>query len=192
MRFAVTAVDSANQVVAVQLEAADEVAAHDMARQRGYAVLTLQRTSLRFLAPFRARQSFPTTLFSIELLALLDAGLNVVEALQTLAEKEPRGIHRQVLDDLLQALYRGESLSRALERMPESFSALYVATIRSSERTGNVREALSRYVAYQEELDTVRKKVIAALIYPAILIAVGTAVLGFLMFYVVPRFAKIY
>src|SRR5207248_10343658 len=58
--------------------------------------------------------------------------------------------------------------------------------------TGNVKEALGRYIAYQEEFDRVRKKIVSATIYPAILIAVGSLVLGFLMFYVVPRFAKVY
>jgi general secretion pathway protein F len=55
-----------------------------------------------------------------------------------------------------------------------------------------VKEALSRFVAYQEEIDRVRKKVIAALIYPAILVGVGGLVLSFLVFYVVPRFARVY
>src|SRR5262249_17510488 len=72
------------------------------------------------------------------------------------------------------------------------FSDLYVATVRSSERTGNVREALARFVAYQEEAEKVRKKIIAALIYPTILLVVGTGVLAFLMLYVVPRFARVY
>src|SRR5207248_514473 len=58
--------------------------------------------------------------------------------------------------------------------------------------TGNVKEALGRYIAYQEEFDRVRKKIVSATIYPAILIVVGSLVLGFLMFYVVPRFAKVY
>lgn len=192
MRFAVTAVDPAKEVVAIQLEAADEIAAHDLARQRGYAILSLQRKSLRSLAPFRIRPSFPTTMFSIELLALLDAGMNVVEALQTLAEKEPEGEGRRVLCGLLDALYRGESLSQAASRFPEAFPPLYAATIRSSERTGNIKEALSRYIAYREEFDRTRKKIFNALLYPAILMVVGTLVFGFLMFYVVPRFARVY
>jgi general secretion pathway protein F len=75
---------------------------------------------------------------------------------------------------------------------PQHFSPLYVATIKASERTGNVKEALSRYIAYQEEFDRVRKKVVSASIYPVILMIVGALVLGFLMFYVVPRFAQVY
>lgn len=190
MRFELKAVDAGNQVIAVDLEAQDEAAARELARQRGYAVLALER---RGAFPLLTRtHRFPTTLFSIELLALLEAGMNVVEALLALAEREPRGENRQVLAQVLDALYRGESLSQAAARFPQAFSPLYVATLRSSERTGNLREALSRYIGYQEELDRVRKKVLSALLYPAILLAVGTLVLAFLLFYVVPRFARVY
>ena len=76
--------------------------------------------------------------------------------------------------------------------LPRHFSPLYVATIKAAERTGNVREALGRYIAYQEEIDRVRKKIVSASIYPAILMGVGSLVLAFLMFYVVPRFARVY
>jgi general secretion pathway protein F len=55
-----------------------------------------------------------------------------------------------------------------------------------------MREALARYIAYQEELERVRKKIVSASIYPAILMVVGALVISFLMFYVVPRFARVY
>lgn len=189
MRFALKAVEPSGQVVDLRLEAADDAAARELARSRGYAVLRLSRAGLPAL-PVR-RQRFDATLLSVELLALLDAGLNVVEALQALAEGA-RGEQRRMLDALLVALRRGESLSQAVAAVPDAFNALYVATIRSSERTGDLKEALARYVAYQERLDQVRRKVLAALLYPAILLAVGTLVLGFLVFYVVPRFARVY
>jgi general secretion pathway protein F len=93
---------------------------------------------------------------------------------------------------VLAAIHRGEPFSRAVAAFPQHFSPLYIATIKASERTGNVKEALSRYIAYQEELERVKKKVVSASIYPAILVIVGALVLGFLMFYVVPRFATVY
>jgi general secretion pathway protein F len=192
MRFDLKAVDSNNRVVALDLEATDEAAARDTARHRGYAVLTIGRKNALLSNPFTRQARFPATLFSIELLALLEAGLNAVEALQTLADKEPGGENRQVLTELLDALYRGESLSQAVARFPRAFPPLFVATVKSSERTGNLKDALSRYIAYQEELDKVRKKVLAALLYPAILLVVSTLVLSFLLFYVVPRFARVY
>ena len=118
--------------------------------------------------------------------------MNLVEALQTLAEKETAGERREVLGGLVAAIHRGEPFSKAVAALPEHFSPLYVATIKASERTGNVKEALGRYIAYQDELDRVKKKVVSASIYPAILMVVGTLVIGFLMLYVVPRFAQVY
>src|SRR5205085_3621332 len=140
----------------------------------------------------RAKSGFRTALFTVELLSLLQAGLNLVESLQTLAEKEPAGERRDVLAGMLAAIHRGEPFSRAVAAFPRHFSSLYVATIQASERTGDGKEALSRYIAYQEELDRVKKKVVSASIYPAILMIVGALVLGFLMLYVVPRFAQVY
>ncbi len=192
MRFELKAVQKGKQVIALEFDAADETAARDMARQRGLAVLAIGRRNPPLSNPFAVEQRFPVALFAVELLALLNAGLNVVEALQTLADKEPGGENRQVLTGLLEALYRGESLSQSTGRFPRAFPPLFSATIKASERTGNLPEALSRYIAYQEELDKVRNKVLAALLYPAILLVVGTLVLSFLLFYVVPRFARVY
>ncbi|NWF73109.1 MAG: type II secretion system F family protein, partial [Nitrospirae bacterium] len=64
--------------------------------------------------------------------------------------------------------------------------------IRASERTGDLREALSRYIAYQVQLDQVRKKLVSASIYPIVLLVVGGLVMLFLMMYVVPKFSRIY
>jgi general secretion pathway protein F len=97
-----------------------------------------------------------------------------------------------VLSGLLDAIHRGEPFSQAVAAFPRHFSPLYIATIKASERTGDMKESLGRYLAYQEELDRVRKKIVSASIYPVILIVVGALVMGFLMFYVVPRFAGVY
>lgn len=191
MKFHVTAVDAARNVVAFDLQAATQSIALDTARKQGLTVLSVRSGAIS-LPKLRSEPAFPLTLFSIELMALLDAGLNLVEALQTLSDKELHGDRQAVLAGVLAAIYRGESFSHAVGRLPQHFPPLYVATVRASERTGNIREALSRYVAYQEEVDRVRKKVVSASIYPAILIVVGTLVLAFLMFYVVPRFARVY
>ena len=195
MQFNVHALDTQQQVIALSLEAASEADARGIAESRGLAVFAIQ--GKRGLPRVRRRTAaFNTSLFSMELLSLLEAGLNLVEALQTLAEKELAGRSnnggQQVLSALVASIHRGEPFSKAVAALPQHFSPLYVATVKASERTGNVKEALSRYIAYQEELERVRKKVVSASIYPAILMIVGMLVLGFLMFYVVPRFAQVY
>jgi general secretion pathway protein F len=193
MQFDVHALDGKQQVVALTLEAASEAIAREMAANRGLSVFSVeQRGGKRLSVRMTRKSAFKPILFSIELLSLLDAGLNLVEAMQTLAEKEAAGERLDVLSGMLAAIHRGEPFSKAVAAFPQHFSPLYVATIKASERTGNVKEALSRYIAYQEEFDRVRKKVISASIYPVILMLVGVLVLGFLMFYVVPRFASVY
>lgn len=192
MRYAVSAVDARQEVVSLELEAASRAQAAEAARSRGLAVLEVRARGLApSWTPWRSAP-LPVGQFSVELLALLEAGLNLVEAVQALAEKHPPGERQAVLAGLLAAIRRGEPFSEAVAGFPQHFPPLYVATLRASERTGSVREALRRYIAYQEELDRVRKKVAAAAIYPAILLAVGALVLAFLLFYVVPRFAGVY
>jgi general secretion pathway protein F len=192
MRFSVHALDARQQVVALQLEAASEALAREVARQRGLEIFSITgKKSLPTLSVRRAA-AFRTSLFSVELMSLLEAGLNLVEALQTLAEKEGPGERRDVLGALSAAIHRGEPFSQAVAAAPQHFPPLYVATVKAAERTGSLKEALGRYIAYQEELDKVKKKVVSASIYPAVLVMVGGLVLGFLMFYVVPRFARVY
>jgi general secretion pathway protein F len=191
MHFTILAVDARHEVITLSCEAANAALAAEHARKQGLSVISLESRGLQWSLRGRSKR-FPTMLFSLELMSLLEAGLNLVEALQTLAEKEAHGERQEVLSGMLAAIHRGEPFSQAVAGFPQHFSPLYVATIKASERTGNVREALGRYIAYQEELERVRKKIISASIYPAILMIVGVLVIGFLMLYVVPRFAKVY
>jgi general secretion pathway protein F len=69
---------------------------------------------------------------------------------------------------------------------------LYIATIRASERTGNIVQALERYVAYQSQIDRVKKLIINAMIYPTLLLGVGGMVTLFLLGFVVPKFSRIF
>jgi len=141
---------------------------------------------------WRGGERFPLPLFSQELLVLLNAGLPLVEAIETLAEKERRDEFRGVLNRVVAALKQGLPLSAALEHAPSAFPPLYVATVRAAERTSDLAPALSRYVSYQAQLESIRKRIMNASIYPMVLLGVGGLVSLFLLFYVVPRFGRIY
>src|SRR5687768_8635582 len=192
MQFSILALDARQQVVSLELEAANAALAADQLGRQGLTLISLERRGWSPRMSIGRKARFPTALFSMELASLLEAGLNLVEALQTLAEKEAHGVRHEVLSGILAAINRGEPFSQAVAGFPGHFSPLYVATIKASERTGNVREALGRYIAYQQELERVKKKIVSATIYPAILMVVGALVIGFLMLYVVPRFARVY
>jgi len=192
MRFEIRAFKASEGVVALDLEAADEATAREQARIQGLTVLSARRRGLGLRALRLPGQRFPLLLFSQELLALLGAGLSLIEVLETMAEKETRPEVRKVIVQLTEALYQGRALSQAIGAFPEIFPQLYVATVRAAERTGDLSEALARYVDYQQRLDAVKKKVVSASIYPAVLIGVGGLVTLFLLGYVVPRFSQIY
>lgn len=160
---------------------------------RGFRVMAMD-AGVAASAPVRppGRERFGLHLFSQELLALLDAGLNLTEALETLQAKERQAAARSVLTQVLQALREGRNFSDVLGSMPQHFPEVYVATVRASERTGDLPQALARYIAYQTQFETIRKKLVSAAIYPAMLLAVGGFVTLFLLGYVVPRFAVVY
>jgi general secretion pathway protein F len=191
MEFEVKAL-RADNVVALVVDAADEGDAKAQTVARGYTVLGVKAKQSWQTWTRQRRARFPLILFSQELLALMNAGLTVVEAVETLTEKETHPGTRKTLRQIIADLYEGRTLSYALKRFPADFPQLYVSTVRASEKTGNLGEAMTRYIAYQTQVDFVRKKVVSASIYPVLLIGVGGLVTIFLMAYVVPRFSRIY
>lgn len=192
MLFQVKAVRGNAEIVSLPIEALDATDAERLTREQGYDVLAVKRPAKLIGRFVFGRGGFPVLLFTQELVALLEAGLNLVTALETLAEKESSPSARQVLDRMLERLYQGSSFSSALEEFPHIFSRLYIATARSNEKTGGLIEALTRYAKYQTQMDQVRSKLVSALIYPVLLLVVGGVVALFLLFYVVPKFRRIF
>ena len=192
MQYEVKVLRGNEGLMAILLEAADALDAAAQAKAQGYTVIAT-RVKQRWseLLPWQ-RHRFPLLMFSQELVALLEAGLSLVEALEALTEKEAQPQIRKTLTQIITALYEGRSFSQALEQSPQDFPALYVATVRASEKTGALAEVLSRYIVYQTQMEGIRGKVVSSSIYPAILAGVGGLVLLFLMMFVVPRFSLIY
>ncbi len=166
-----------------------------MTRAKGMGLLPFSVEEVRASSWNMGRRKpkhFPLLLFSQQLLSLLDAGLNLVEAVDALAGKESGIEMKAVLSHLLDKMRSGQSFSAAMETLPEAFPPFYVATLRASERTGGIPESLRRYIAYQNQIDEVGKKVKSAMIYPVLLIVAGSLVTLFLLGYVVPKFSQIY
>jgi general secretion pathway protein F len=192
MRYEVKALHGEGELTAFALDAADAGDAASQAKERGYTVIAIRPATAWPALRKPGAGRFPLVLFSQELLALLEAGLSLVEALETLAEKEQQPAIRKTLSQIIASLYEGHPFSHALQHSPAKFPLLYVATVRACEKTGALPEALSRYVAYQSQMDAVKRQVVSASIYPLLLAGVGSAVTLFLLVYVVPRFSHIY
>jgi general secretion pathway protein F len=191
MQFDIKVLRSGEGVCVLSIAALNESDAASVAKSQGYAVLSIKEAG-KALARINTRRSFPLVLFSQELLSLLDAGLSLIEAMLALADKERHPDSKKVIDSIIARLYEGQTFSAALQEFPSVFPALYIASIRASEKTGGLGEALSRFVEYQTQLNFVKKKVISASIYPVVLMLVGGMVMLFLLGYVVPRFSSVY
>ena len=191
MRFALKAISPEGRVELIEVQAHDSAAAQRQAKERGYTVIAVRSRSVLFDV-WRKTERFPVVLFSQELRVLLEAGLPLVDAIDTLAEKERRAEYRNVLAQIARTLREGRPLSAAIEHFPGVFPALYAATLRAAEQTSDLAQALGRYIAYARQLAALRSTLTHAAIYPLLLLGVGGLVSLFLMLYVVPRFSLIY
>lgn len=191
MRFRVRALGGDSSVVSVVLDAADAGEARRLAEAGGMRVLSLRPE--RALAGLRRPDGrFPLALFSEELATLLAAGLALVDALESLAERERDEATARVLHDLVRQLREGKSLSQAMGSHPAIFPELYLALLGSGEQTGGLAAALARYVAYRARIDHLRQRLASAALYPVLLMGVGGSVVLFLLIYVVPRFSVVF
>jgi general secretion pathway protein F len=180
------------QTTSITLEAADASDARQQAESQGYAVLAIKPAAREGRLGLGRAGAFPLLQFNQSLLILLSAGLSVVEAIETLADRETRASDKQVLTSLHDQLKTGQSLSAALEMQSSVFPALYVASVRANERTGALTEAIERFIHYRAQSDQLRKRIVAASIYPAMILGVGSLVIAFLLLYVVPRFSQVF
>ncbi|QDQ25595.1 type II secretion system F family protein [Chitinimonas arctica] len=190
MQFQVEALSAANLIESLAIEASDEADARRQVEARRASVLTIRPLAAQ--RTLGRRSAFSLTLFSQELLALLEAGLSLVECMEALLDKESNPAAGSVLAGILNRLREGERFSGALTHQPQVFPPLYVGIVQAAEGTSELPQALSRYLDYQLRLEEVRNRLVSAAIYPTILITVGGGVALFLLGFVVPRFAAVY
>ncbi|MEW6759663.1 MAG: type II secretion system F family protein [Pseudomonadota bacterium] len=193
MQFAVRTLAPDMSISSIVVDAADAVDARRQVEARGLFVSSIEPARASPFAGFGKQGGrLSIVLFSQELLALLNAGLGIVEGLEALLEKEASPGARGVLERLLAGLREGKRFSAVLAAQPDLFPPLYVGIVRAAEGTSDLPRALSRYIDYQQRIDTVRSKIVSASIYPVILLMVGSGVSAFLIGYVVPKFAEVY
>ena len=129
--------------------------------------------------------------FNTALATLLKAGLPLVQSLDILRKRVPNPTFKMALDDIYEKVRSGTALSDAFEAQ-HLFSGVYTASLMAGEKSGSLESVLRRYVHHMKVLASVRSHVISALIYPAVLVVLSIAVVGLIVFQVVPEFADFY
>jgi type IV pilus assembly protein PilC len=187
---------SDGRILHKEIEATNPLFLRQSLEEQGFYVFDVRKKPLQFLwekgIARKKIDSRQMLTFNQELLVLLKAGLPIVQVLDTILEHAEKGKLADILRDVREDIKGGTSLSAAFEKFPKAFPHLYVASIRAGERTGDLPQTLRRYIAYLKRADSLRKKFISALIYPAILVTVATLAITLLLVYVVPTFSKVY
>lgn len=176
---------------AVREETAEADSPHALSQrleQAGHVVLSVQR---KRAAVARRRADLDVAWWCRELRTLLHAGMTVVEALETL-HAQPLGRARaEVHAALVGYLRQGRALSAAMQAVGV-FPGVLIAGVKASERTSALDQALEDYLRYDEMLARLRKQVVSAAIYPALVVGLGCIISLFLLLFVIPRFARMY
>jgi type IV pilus assembly protein PilC len=172
----------------------------DEARQkladRGFYVFSV-RNQFDLLAQFgqasRDRKIRPADflIFNQQFNTLVRAGLPILRALDLLAERAAAARLRPILEDVRQRVRAGALLSEAMAAQG-SFPPVYITVIAAGERSGNLTGVLEHYISYLRVTTGFRSRLITALIYPVVLVAVAIIVVTYLATYALPQFADLY
>src|SRR6267378_211476 len=122
---------------------------------------------------------------------LIKAGLPILRALDLLADRASSPKLRPVISQVRDRVREGKSLSEAVAEAG-AFSKVYSTAILAGEKSGNLSGVLDYYIAYQRVSTGVRKKILATLVYPVLLIVVASLVVTYLVAFVVPKFGQLY
>lgn len=131
-------------------------------------------------------------LFTTQLSVMLDSGVVLSDALDAIAEQSENGSFKMVISTVSEAVKSGENFSRALTWFPRVFNSMFISVIKASEASGTMAQMLSVLSGYLDFEAETRKKIKGALTYPIIMALMAVAATGTLMFFVLPRFTKIY
>ena len=180
-----------------QVEAAQsEVEVRQKLSDRGLLVYSVRRRgglAARAVGRQRPRavRNVDFLVFNQQFNTIIKAGLPILKALDLLAERAAAPRIRPVLLDVRDRVREGSTLSEALEKQG-LFPKVYVTAVLAGEKSGNLTGVLDYFIAYQRVSVSAKKKLIAALVYPAILVTVASGIVTYLVTSVVPKFAQLY
>src|SRR5246500_2956221 len=171
-----------------------ETEVRERVSQQGYLVYSVKPRGIfspgRKIGRGRIKQS-SFLIYNQQFLTLIRAGLPILTALELLIKRQKDESLKAVLENVRDRVKGGELLSDAFAAQ-NMFPRMYTTTLMAGEKSGNMEEVLSRYIAFQRVAMTFRKKLLVSLVYPTLLVSVVLILVVFLVTYVVPEFAKLF
>jgi type IV pilus assembly protein PilC len=165
------------------------------ARRRGATTERVTKPSAKkAIVLFRRRKvkSKVLMIFTRQLATLVDSGLPLLRSLNVLAKQERDKLMKKTINKLADSVQSGSTFSDALALHPRIFNNLYVSMVKAGEVGGVLELVLTRLSEFQEKAAKIKNKVLAAMVYPAIVMTMALGIMTFLMIFIVPRFEAIF
>src|SRR3954462_945774 len=131
-------------------------------------------------------------IFTRQLATLIDSGLPLLRGLNVLGKQERDNVLRNTINKLAEGVQSGGTFSESLAQHPKVFNELYVNMVKAGELGGVLEVVLTRLAEFQEKAAKIKNKVIAAMVYPAIVLVMAMGIMAFLLIYIVPKFEGIF
>jgi type IV pilus assembly protein PilC len=201
------ALDTSGNEVKDSIEATNEEEASAKIKSMGYFVTKLTATAASTAAGKKKRKktgksrktftigrvkSKMLVTFTRQFSTLQDAGLPVLRSLRILERQMKPSVLKNSLIDVVDDVESGSSLSEAMGKQPKSFNKLYVNMVKAGEAGGALEVILQRLADFLEKGQSLKGKIIGAMVYPAVVIFVAIAILTFIMVAIIPKFKKIF
>ncbi len=188
--------DERGTAVSGTVEADDPVALADQLKRQGYLVTRSQQLSGRqqsWTFPKWRRIRFDElVLFEVQLAKMVQVGIPLVTALQTLRDQTQNPAFQRVIASVAREVESGGTFSEALARHPRLFSPLFLGMIRAGEVSGRLDDILRRLAILAKRQAALRQQLTTALTYPCLLAIVGAGVMAFLFLAIIPKFLAIF
>ena len=186
------------QVVKGYFEAFSKVEVHSYLLSEGFDVYSIRTSKwIQFLHGNRSTnytkiKTKDLIFFLTQLSTYIKAGIPLVEALKILSRQFKKKSYKKIFESVVYDLTTGENFSEALLKQNVAFPRLLINMVKTAEMTGELPEVLDDMANYYTETERTRKQMITALTYPSIVFVFATAVITFIMMFVIPQFVEIY
>jgi len=193
--FTYRARSRAGEILQDQIDATDSRSVVATLRQKGYLVIDVKEQSTAqkdLLAPFKGVKASDLVVFTRQLSTMINAGLPIVRSLHVLFEQTQNEKLKRTIFEVRRDVEAGLALSEALDKHPEVFSQLYVEMVRAGEIGGMLDGVLLRVADQLENDQDLKRKIRAAMVYPAVVLAFAIFTASFLLIFIVPIFAGLF
>jgi type IV pilus assembly protein PilC len=194
--------DARGQEVRAEVDAGSQEEAVAKIRQMGHFPTQIRLKGRRAVAAETKKKGHSFTLgrvgskeltqFTRQMSTLQDAGLPILRSLRILEGQNKPGVLKNALQDIVEDVEAGSTLSEAMEKHPKAFDRLYVCTVRAGEAGGVLDQILRKLAEFMEKAMALRRRITGAMVYPAMVIGIAVVIVGLIIAFIVPRFEDIF